>query len=147
MLCQLLLYSRVNQLYICIDSFFFGYLSHLCLHRALSRVPCAMQQVLSRLRIETEICLFVLQCSTARAEIRHSSTLYNIEQITHYLIRKSKVNLKITHPVFFFCLETSIDISKKTCKREKKYMVCFKIIKIWFEFIIRIFNRMYFSLM
>ena len=80
-----------------------------------------MQHVLIRLRIETEICLFVLLCSTARAEIRHSSTLYNIEQITQYLIRKSKVNLTIIHPVFFFCLEISIDTLRRLAKERKKY--------------------------
>ena len=46
MSCQLLLYSKVNQLHIYIYPFFFGFPSHLGHHRALSRVPCAIQQVL-----------------------------------------------------------------------------------------------------
>ena len=46
MLYQFLLYSKVNQLYIYIYPLFFGFPSHLGHHRALSRVPCAIQQVL-----------------------------------------------------------------------------------------------------
>ena len=38
-----LLYSKVNQLYIYIYPLFFGFPSHLGHHRALSRVPCAIQ--------------------------------------------------------------------------------------------------------
>ena len=40
------LYSIVNQLYVYIHPFFFGFPFHLGHHRALSRVPCAIQQVL-----------------------------------------------------------------------------------------------------
>ena len=36
------MYSKVNQLYIYIYPLFFGFLSHLGHHRALSRVPCAI---------------------------------------------------------------------------------------------------------
>ena len=46
MLCQFLLYCKVNQLYIYIYPLFFGFPSHLDHHRALNRVPCATQQVL-----------------------------------------------------------------------------------------------------
>ena len=46
MLCQFLLYSKVNQLYVYVYPLFFGFPSHLGHHRALSRVPCAIQQVL-----------------------------------------------------------------------------------------------------
>ena len=45
MLCYLLLY-KVNPLYVYLYHFFFGFPSHLGHHRALSRVPCAIQQVL-----------------------------------------------------------------------------------------------------
>ena len=45
-LCPFLLCSKVNQLSIYIYPFFFGFPSHLGHHRALSRVPCAIQQVL-----------------------------------------------------------------------------------------------------
>ena len=45
-LCQCLLYSRVNQLYIYVYPLFFRFPSHLGHHRALSIVPCAIQQVL-----------------------------------------------------------------------------------------------------
>ena len=46
MLCQFLLYSKVNQLYVYIYPFTVGFPSHLGHHRALSRVPWAIQQVL-----------------------------------------------------------------------------------------------------
>ena len=45
-MCQFLLYSRVNQLYVDIHPLFFGFPSHLGHHRALSRIPCVIQQVL-----------------------------------------------------------------------------------------------------
>ena len=44
MLCQLQVYSKVNQLYI--YSLIFRFLSHIGHYRLLSRVPCATQQVL-----------------------------------------------------------------------------------------------------
>ena len=47
MLCQFLLYSKVNQLYIYTYPLFFGFPSHLGHHRTLRRVPCAIQQVLA----------------------------------------------------------------------------------------------------
>ena len=46
LLCHFLLYSKVNQLYVYIYPLFFGFPSHLDHHRALSRVPCAIQYVL-----------------------------------------------------------------------------------------------------
>ena len=44
MLSQFLLYSQVNQLYIYL--LFFRFLSHIGYYKVLSRVPCAIQQVL-----------------------------------------------------------------------------------------------------
>ena len=46
MLCYFLLYSKVNHLYVYIYSLFFGLPSHLGHHKALSRVPSAIQLVL-----------------------------------------------------------------------------------------------------
>ena len=46
MLCQFLLYSKVNQLYVYIYPLFFRFFSHVVYYRILSRVPCAIQQVL-----------------------------------------------------------------------------------------------------
>ena len=46
MLCQFQVYSNVIQLYIYMYLFFFKFLSHLRYYRVLSRVPCAIQQVL-----------------------------------------------------------------------------------------------------
>ena len=45
MLCYLLLYKG-NQLHVYIYPFFWGFPSHLGHHRTMSRVPCAIQQVL-----------------------------------------------------------------------------------------------------
>ena len=46
MLCQFLLYSKVNQLYIHVYPLFFRFPSHLGHQRALSSVPYATQQAL-----------------------------------------------------------------------------------------------------
>ena len=46
MLCWFLRYSTVNQLYVYICLFFFGFPSHLDHHRTLIRVPCVIQQAL-----------------------------------------------------------------------------------------------------
>ena len=43
MLCYFLLYSKVNQIYMYIHPLFFGFSSHLGHHRALNKVPCAVQ--------------------------------------------------------------------------------------------------------
>ena len=61
MLCQFLLYSKVNQLYVYIYPPFFGFPSHLGHHRALSRVPCATQQVLISYLFYTQYqqCIYV----------------------------------------------------------------------------------------
>ena len=45
MLCYFLLY-RVNQSHVYMCPLFFGFPSHLGHHRALSRVPCALQYIL-----------------------------------------------------------------------------------------------------
>ena len=59
MLCQFLLYSKVNQLYVYIYSLLFGFPSHLDHHRALSRVLCAIQQVLISYLVYTQQCIYV----------------------------------------------------------------------------------------
>ena len=46
MLCQFQVYSKVNQLYICMYPLFFRFFSHLGYYRVLSRVSCAIEQVL-----------------------------------------------------------------------------------------------------
>ena len=58
-LCQFLLYSKVNQLYIYIYSLFFGFPSYLGHHRALSRVPCAIKLVLISYLFYTQQCIYV----------------------------------------------------------------------------------------
>ena len=59
MFCQFLLYSKVNQLYVYIYPLFFGFPSHLGHHRALSRAPCALQQVLISYLFYTQQCIYV----------------------------------------------------------------------------------------
>ena len=59
MLCQFLPHSKVNQLYIYIYLLFFGFPSHLGHQRALSRVPCALQQVLISYLFYTQQCIHV----------------------------------------------------------------------------------------
>ena len=46
MLCQFLLYTKVNHLYIYICPLFLRFFSHVGYYRVLSRIPCAIQQVL-----------------------------------------------------------------------------------------------------
>ena len=46
MLCEFQVYSKVNQLYVYMYTLFFRFFSHLGHYRGLSRVPCAVQQVL-----------------------------------------------------------------------------------------------------
>ena len=46
MLCEFQVYSKGNQLHICTYPLFFRLFSHIGHYRALSRVPCAIQQVL-----------------------------------------------------------------------------------------------------
>ena len=60
-LCQFILYSKVNQLCVYIYPLFFGFPSHLGYHRALSRVPCVIQQVLISYLFYTQYqqCIYV----------------------------------------------------------------------------------------
>ena len=46
MLCQFQVYNKVNQLYIYIYPLFFRFFSHIGHYTVLSRVPCAIHQVL-----------------------------------------------------------------------------------------------------
>ena len=46
MLCLFQVYSKVNQLYVHIHPLFFRLFSLVCHDGALSRVPCAIQEVL-----------------------------------------------------------------------------------------------------
>ena len=59
MLHQFLLYSKVSQLYVYIYPLFGGFPSHLGHHRALSRVPCAIQQVLISYLFYTQQGMYV----------------------------------------------------------------------------------------
>ena len=61
MFCQFLLYSKVNQLYVFKYPLFFVFPSNLGHHRALSRVPHAIQQVLISYLFYTQYqqCIYV----------------------------------------------------------------------------------------
>ena len=59
MLCQFQVYSKVTQLYIYIYPFFFRYFSHIGYYRILSRVPCAIQQVLVDYLFYIQQCVYV----------------------------------------------------------------------------------------
>ena len=49
-------YIEVNRLYRYIHPLFFGFPSHLGLHRALGRAPCAIQQVLNQFSPVAQSC-------------------------------------------------------------------------------------------
>ena len=59
MLCQFLLYSKMNQLYIYIYPLFFRFFFHIGHYRVLSRVPCAIQQVLNSYLFYIWQCVYV----------------------------------------------------------------------------------------
>ena len=59
MLCQFLLYIKVNQLHVCIYSLFYRFPSHLGHHGAQNRVCCAIQQVLISYLFYTQQCIYV----------------------------------------------------------------------------------------
>ena len=59
MLCSFLLYSKVNQLYIYIGTLFFRFYSHIDHYRVLSRVPCALHQVLISYLLYIQQCIYV----------------------------------------------------------------------------------------
>ena len=59
MLCQFQVYSKVNQLYIYVYPLFFRFFSHIGHHRILSRVPCAIQQVLISCLFYIQQCVYV----------------------------------------------------------------------------------------
>lgn len=58
-LCYFLLCSRVNQLCVCIYPLFGEFSSHLGHHRALSRVPCAIEQALISCLFYAQQCKYV----------------------------------------------------------------------------------------
>ena len=59
MLCEFSLYSKVDQPYVHIYPLFFVFPSHLGHPKALSRVPCAIQQVLINYLFYTQQCEYV----------------------------------------------------------------------------------------
>ena len=59
MLCQFLLYNKMNQLQVYIYLLFFRFPSYTGHHREFSRVSCATQQVLIR-----DVLLITIECST-----------------------------------------------------------------------------------
>ena len=58
-MCQFQVYQKVNQLCMYIYPLFFRFFSHICQNRALSRVFCAIQQVLVGYVFYIQQCVFV----------------------------------------------------------------------------------------
>ena len=58
MLCQFLLYNKVNQQYVYVHLSFIGFLPHLGHRTALSRGLCAMQYVLISYLFYTQQCIY-----------------------------------------------------------------------------------------
>ena len=84
-LCWFLLYSKVNQPHVYIYPLFLGFLSHLGQHRAMSRVPCAVQSVLISYLFYTQQCIYVNPNLPMHPS--HPSPLpliLNFTQVTHY---------------------------------------------------------------
>ena len=69
MLCQFLLYSKVNQLCVYIYPLFFLFLSHLCHHRALSRLFCATYRFLI-------VIYFICSINSIHMSIPNSSSSF-----------------------------------------------------------------------
>ena len=59
MLCQFQVRSKLNQLYTHIYPLFFKFFSHIGHYRVLSRVPCAVQQVLVVYLFYIQWCVYV----------------------------------------------------------------------------------------
>ena len=59
MLCKFQVYSKVNRLYVYIYPLFFRFFSHIGHYRVLSRVPCAIQQVLICYLFYIQQCVYV----------------------------------------------------------------------------------------
>ena len=59
MLCYFQVYTKVNQLNIYIYPLFFRFFSHIGHYRVLSRVPCAIQQVLISYLFYIQQCVYV----------------------------------------------------------------------------------------
>ena len=88
-LCYLLLYSKVNQLYVYICPLFFRFTSHLGHHRSLSRVPCACLYVF--LNEQTKIQNGIL-CKKVEDEKLCTYVLVFIEGNTGSVKEKTKRN-------------------------------------------------------
>ena len=85
MLCQSLLYSEMNQLYVYTYPLFFGFPFHLGHPRALSRVPCAIQQVLISYLFYTQYqqCVYV---DPSLCPFYHIPPSYILEELSIFLV-------------------------------------------------------------
>ena len=116
MLCQFLQYSKVTQLYIYIYPLFFRFYSHMCHYRVLSRVPCAIQQVL--------IICFIQWCVYVNPNLPvypHLSPLVTISlfstSVTPFLLNRLICTVfldstyKRYHMIFVFLWLTSLNMT------------------------------------
>ena len=102
MLCQFLLYSKVNQPYTYTHLLFFGFPSHLGHHRALSRAPCAIQWVLISYLFYTQQCIYVnpslpIYCTPPSPLGIHTFVLYVCVSISALQISLSVPFFQIPH--------------------------------------------------
>ena len=92
----------MNQLYVYIISLFFGFPSHLGHHRALTRVPCAIQKVLiSSVHLLSRVLIFATPWTAAcqaSLSITNSQTLLKLMSIES--VTPSK-HLTLCHPFLF----------------------------------------------
>ena len=99
MLCQFLLYSQVNQLHM--YPLFWGIFFHVSHYRALSRVPCAMQQFLVTY-LYVAVCLYQFQSSNS--SLLHLSSLVTTSLFSAYVT------------LFLFCKFICTTLLDFTCK-------------------------------
>ena len=108
MLCQFLLYSKVNQVHVNIYPLFFGFPSHRGHYGVLNRVPCAIQSVLISYLFYTQYqkcvyvnaslpvhpthpyrvgvhCLFSLSVSVSALQISSSVSFFQIPHISNII--------------------------------------------------------------
>ena len=71
MLCYFQVQSKVNQLFIYIHPLFFRFLSHIGYCSVLSRVPCAIQQVLSSYLFYVQQCNWIQSHMLSRWSQQH----------------------------------------------------------------------------
>ena len=131
MLCQFLLYSRVNQLYVYLYPLFFGFPSHLGHHRSLSRVPCAIQQALISYLFYTQQSIYVspnlpIRPTPPSPVGNHKFVLYICDSISALQISSSVPFYQIPHISDIMRLITIVS----TCLSDQSICLIFRLYSI-----------------